>query len=139
MPDVQTAAMRQVVTAMEQQGVQRLVSLTGTGVRLPGDKPTVMDRILNLAVSVADPARVRDGREHVKVLQASALDWTVIRVLKLQNVAARPFTLTPHGPTKLYVGRDEVAAAILQVLEQRSFGREMPVISPALKEEVPGA
>ena len=91
-----------------------------------------MDYLLNAAVSLIDPARVQDGRDHAAVLQASQLDWTIIRVLKLQNVPARPFVLTPHGPTKLYVGRDEVAAAILQVLEQHTFVGEMPIISPAL-------
>lgn len=129
-PDVQTAAIRHVVRAMSELGIERLVSLTGTGVRLAGDKPTIMDRLLNLAVSMVDPARVRDGREHAELLKASNLAWTVIRVLKLQNVPSQPFMLTLHGPTKLYVGRDEVAAAILQVLEQQSFVRAMPIISP---------
>lgn len=128
-PDVQTEATRKLVATMEELGIGRLVSLTGTGVRLPGDKLTLLDRFLNLGIKLVDPPRVRDGIEHFAVLKASGLDWTVIRVLKLQNTKPKSFVLTEHGPTKLYVGREEVARAALQVLEQKSFIRQAPIIS----------
>jgi putative NADH-flavin reductase len=128
---VQTEAMQALVSVMADLGTKRLVSLTGTGVRFPGDRITLIDRILNLAVGIVDPARVSDGREHVRVLQATDLDWTVIRVLKLQNVAARAFKLSANGPTKWYVGRREVAQAILQVLDQHSFVRQAPILCRA--------
>ncbi len=127
--DVQTKAMQTLVGAMQQQKVTRIVSLTGTGVRFAGDKITLLDKFLNLGVSLLDKYRVKDGRDHAEVLKKSELDWTIIRVLKLQNVATTPFSLTLHGPTKLYVGRDEVALAALQVLEQKSFIKQAPIIS----------
>ncbi len=128
-PDAQTAATRALVEAMQAQGLRRVVSLTGTGVRFPGDHITLVDRILNTGIGLIDPARVRDGREHVKVLQQSDLDWTILRVLKLQNTAPKPFVLRQHGPTKWYVSRQEVAEAALQVLEQASFIRQAPILS----------
>lgn len=126
---VQTDAMRTVLGAMAKTGVRRIVSLTGTGVRVPGDEITLMDRVLNLSISIIDPARVADGREHVRVLRQSDMDWTVIRVLKLQNTRPRPFTLREHGPTKLYVSREEVAESVLQVLADASFITRAPIIS----------
>jgi putative NADH-flavin reductase len=128
-PDVQTSAIQKVISVMDEAGLKRVVSLTGTGVRFPGDHITPWDRFLNLGVSIKDPARVKDGREHVAALQASDLDWTVIRVLKLQNVPPKPFRLTESGPTKPYVGREEVAEAILEVLENESFIKKAPIIS----------
>lgn len=128
-PNVQAHAMRTLINALQTLRIKRVVSLTGTGVRFPGDKITLIDRVLNFAVGIIDPARVNDGRKHVEILQQSELDWTVIRVLKLQNVAPRPFKLTQYGPTKWYVGREEVAQAVLQVLEQNSFLRQAPIIS----------
>ena len=127
-PNVQTQAIRKVVKVMQELDVQRLVSLTGTGVRSPGDKITLVDRLLNLIVSIIDPTRVKDGRDHVTVLQQSPLEWTVIRVLKLQKITPRPFMLREHGPTKWCVGREEVAQAVLQVLEQHSFIKQAPII-----------
>ncbi len=127
-PDVQTVATRKIVVVMKELGIKRLISLTGTGVRVIGDKITLLDRILNLGIAIIDPARVRDGRNHVEVIKASGLDWTVLRVLKLQNVKPKPFKLLENGPTKWCVGRQEVARAVLEVLEERSFIWKTPII-----------
>lgn len=136
-PDVQAKAMRTLVETMRDQELKRVISLTGTGVRFPGDKITMIDRLLNLGVLIIDPARVKDGREHVRILQASGLDWTVIRVLKLQNTRSRPFSLQAHGPTKWYTNREEVARSVLLVLEEASFIRQAPIISKPIKEKTP--
>lgn len=127
--NVQTDAMKVLVRVMDTIGVKRVVSLTGTGVRFPGDRISLVDRVLNLAVSVIDPARVKDGRDHVEVLKQSAQDWTVLRVLKLENIPPKPFTLREHGPTKWVVSRQDVAKAALQVLEDASFVRQAPILS----------
>lgn len=128
-PHVQADAMRTLTQVMSRCNMQRIVSLTGTGVRFAGDRVPLIDRILNAGIHIIDPARVNDGQEHVEILEKSNLDWTVIRVLKLQNVLPKPFQLTRHGPTKWYVGRQEVAEAVLQVLEQNSFIQQAPIIS----------
>ena len=129
MPNLQTLATEAVVVAMDKQGIKRYVDVTGTGVRFAGDKISLVDRILNLGVEVIDNDRVKDGRDHQEVLKKSDLDWTTIRVLKLQNVPIQPFELTPHGPTKWYVGREEVAQAMLQVIEAKTFFRQAPILS----------
>lgn len=126
---VQTEAMHVLVGAMKKASMRRVVSLTGTGVRMPGDHISIVDRVLNLTVELIDPQRIQDGRAHVEVLKESGLDWTVIRVLKLQNIKPKPFTLTPGGPTKWVIGRDEVAEAALQVLEGNSFIQQAPIVS----------
>lgn len=126
---VQTVAMHELIPLMEAKGPQRLVSLTGTGVRFPGDKVTLLDQLLNFGLSIFDPARMRDGQQHVRAIKQSNLEWTVIRVLKLQDTEPQRFVLREHGPTKPYVSRDEAAEAILDVLEQHSFIRKAPMVA----------
>ncbi|MEK7594506.1 MAG: NAD(P)H-binding protein [Patescibacteria group bacterium] len=128
-PDVQTVATSNLISVMNELGMTRYVDVTGTGVRFAGDKITLIDRVLNLGVQIVDPSRVKDGRDHQELLKGSGLDWTTIRILKLQDVSPRPFELTLHGPTKIYVGRRDVAAAMLQVIEQHSFIRQAPILS----------
>jgi putative NADH-flavin reductase len=128
-PDLQTVSTLNALRAMAEIGVTRFISLTGTGVRFPGDQITLIDRILNLSITLIDPARIKDGRDHVDVIKASNLDWTIVRVLKLQNTRPTPFKLTSHGPTKWYVSRDEVVRAILDELTSPAFNREAPMIS----------
>jgi putative NADH-flavin reductase len=128
-PNVQTLATEAIASVMNELDIKRFVDVTGTGVRFPGDKITLIDRILNLAVEIIDKDRVKDGRDHQEVLKKSNLDWTTIRILKLQNVADRPYSLSLHGPTKWYVGRSEVAKAMLQVINEHSFIKQSPIVS----------
>lgn len=128
--NVQTEAMQVLVKVLTaERGTIRLVSLTGTGVRMPGDKISLVDRILNTAIAFIDPKRIEDGMNHVRVLQQSQLAWTVLRVLKLQNIAARGFSLRSFGPVQWVSSRDDVAQAALQVLEDNSFIHDAPILS----------
>lgn len=131
-PDVQTNATQVIVSAMAKLNQKRFVSITGTGVRFPKDKITLTDRLLNMSIGIIDPKRVVDGINHTAVLAHSDLDWTVIRVLKLTGGKSGRFTLQPNGPVKPFVSREEVAQAVLQVLEQHTFTRMAPIISQAV-------
>lgn len=127
--DVQTIATKIIVLAMESAGIRRFVSLTGTGVRVAGDKPSLLDRILNIAIGLIDSARIKDGKEHVAVLQhTTKIDWTVLRVLKLTSGSTQLYRLSNVGPARLFTARATVASAILRVLEESSYERRMPII-----------
>lgn len=128
-PRVQRNAMTVLVQAMRDARVSRVVSLTGTGVRFPGDKVGLIDWFLNTSITLIDPNRVYDGIEHAEVLKQSDLEWTIVRVLKLQNTKSKPYVLREHGPTRLYVSRTEVSKSVIQVLEEGSFIRTAPIIS----------
>jgi putative NADH-flavin reductase len=126
--DVQTVATKVIISVMNQLGIRRYVDVTGTGVRFQGDKVTMLDRILNAGVEMIDRDRMTDGRNHQEVLKASSLEWTTIRVLKLQPVASKPYELKLHGPTKPFVSRIDVAKAMIEVLEQHSYVRQSPIL-----------
>lgn len=127
--DVQSRSIKNIIDAMDAMKIKRLISLTGTGVRFPGDKIRLVDRILNFAVSVVDPYRIKDGINHAEIIKSSNLEWTIIRVLKLQNIKPKKFVLRPGGPTKLMVSRTDVAFAALEIIEKNSFIRQAPIIS----------
>lgn len=126
---VQTEAMRVVVEQMKLQDITRIVSLTGTGVRVEGDKPSLIDTLANAAIKFIDADRINDGVQHAEILKNSELDWTIVRVLKLSNRPAAPFTLKQHGPAKILTSRAEVAQAILQVLDSSEWIQLAPVVS----------
>lgn len=133
---LQTTAMLNITRAMQEYRVKRIISLTGTGVRLDGDKISFIDRLLNLAVILVDRTRVKDGRNHAGVLQSSSLNWTIVRVLKLTNSARQnPWSLTEHGPAEAFVSRESVAEAILYCLDNDKFINMMPVISHRPKKD----
>lgn len=126
---MQSYGITNIIDSMKKYNKTRLVSLTGTGVRFPEDKITFIDKILNFSINLIDPKRIADGKKHVEIIKKSKLDWTVIRVLKLQNTKATNFSLSKNGPAKTITARAEVATAIINVIEQVSFVKNAPIIS----------
>lgn len=126
--NVQTNAITNVVKSVGSTGV-KIISLTGTGVRFPGDAPSLMDRFLNFGIAQVDPARIRDGIDHAQVLKRSDTNWTLLRVLKLTNGRTTKYKLTTTGPAKNLTSRLEVALAILEVLKSDQYIKKAPVIS----------
>ena len=114
---------------MKEHGVRRFISLTGTGVRMPGDKPGLIDKLGNWWMMQADPERVRDGIAHAEVMMQSSSDWTLLRVLKLTNGmhSGQP-VLAANVPTELFTPRARVAAAIVRLLQGNEYVRQAPVI-----------
>lgn len=131
-PRMQTKGIQHICEAAESLGVTRLISLTGTGVRQPGDTPGLIDRFLNFLLKHTDPVRVHDGIDHVHVLENSKLNWTILRVLKLSRAhsSSRHHQLTPGGPAELFSARPRVAEALLDLAGSNAFVHAMPVVSP---------
>ena len=127
--NLQTEAISNVIKVMENNNIRRLISLTGTGVRKEADKITLLDRLLNFSIGLIDPKRISDGIKHSQVIASSNLDWTVLRVLKLHDLYESKFTLTEFGPAKTLVSREEVARAIILLIEDNSFVKKFPIIS----------
>jgi nucleoside-diphosphate-sugar epimerase len=127
--NVQTQAMKVITEAMARRGITRLVSLTGTGVRRPGDRPSLIDRLANWAIARIDSQRVSDGIAHAALLDTTHFDVTIVRVLKLWNSNTAAFSLSEYGPAKLLTSRREVALAILDIVENNRYIGKYPVIS----------
>lgn len=130
-PRMQTKGMGNVVKAMKETGIRRLLSLTGTGVRVSGDKPSVLDNVLNHIVGRVDPERIHDGVEHINVLRESDLDWTVVRVLKLgnSNKEINQYKLTAGGPAELLTSRKKAARVLVDLVNNREYVGMLPIIS----------
>jgi putative NADH-flavin reductase len=130
-PLMQTKGIQNIVAAMQALGVKRILSLTGTGARVSGDAPSFLDRILNFAVRLLDPSRIHDGVEHMKVLQNSHLDWTIVRVLKLStsDECGHSYKLTTGGPAEIQTNRKKVARVLVDLVKNDEYVRVAPVIS----------
>jgi putative NADH-flavin reductase len=126
---LQTSSTANILSAMKKHNMSRVLSLTGTGVRMAGDKPSLVDKMLNIAVKIADPERIIDGIAHADVLRESDLDWTLLRVLKLTELPMHKYSLSPGGPARLLVSRHAVADALLKIIEEKSFKKQAPVVS----------
>jgi nucleoside-diphosphate-sugar epimerase len=121
-----------LLPAMARHGVERLVLLTGAGVRVPGDQPGVADRAIRGVMRLAQPAILTDGQTAVAAVTATGLDWTVVRVPRLTDgeLLSR-VRVAAHvgGDTGTTLGRRDLAAFLLEELEQRKWSGKAPVVS----------
>lgn len=129
-PRMQTKGIINIINAMNNSNIRRLISLTGTGVRIDDDKPSIMDIFLNFIVKLVDLERIKDGIEHAKEIEKSGLDWTILRVLKLSNSQKEgKYNLTEHGPAELTSPRKKVAKIMVDLVDSGDFINKMPVSS----------
>ncbi|RMD77377.1 hypothetical protein D6810_01145 [Candidatus Dojkabacteria bacterium] len=114
---------------LEIRGPKRLISITGSGVFLPGDSVTLFDKLMLLPIKLLDPERVEDGKEHVRVLLKSKLDWTVIRTPVHTNFGNK-HTVSDNlnGELNLFVNRRAIINFVLEVLYNNTYINKAPVI-----------
>lgn len=131
-PDLQTRSIEMVIRVMRHYGMKRIICLTGSGVFLDGDRPTLIDRILTKAISLIDPNRIKDGIEMVKKLLESDLDWTIVRTPVQHSLN---FTGTRNvGPLgskgqTLKCSRNFIADFIYECVINNKYIKQYPVIS----------
>ncbi len=96
-PDIQAVGARNLVITMEALGLARLVSVTGSGARMPGETLTGNHRIKRQQMLSSAPCLLTGGDEHLATIAASDLTWTVIRV---------PLMTRRHRPTRYTIQQD---------------------------------
>lgn len=126
-PDVCSAATKNLILAMREANLARIVVTTGSAARedreTGNEHPYLLARRNALMVHMAD--LILDGEEQLRLLTASDLAWTGIRLPRLLSQAREAVLLSPEPPTPDgTAGYKPTAAAIVaEMLEPRWLGR----------------
>jgi uncharacterized protein YbjT (DUF2867 family) len=121
-PDVAAGVARTVTVAMSAQDVPRLVATSAYG--LVATRPYVLASLVRRAFANA----FADQRNADDVIQATALDWTIVRATRLTKAGANG---PPRQSTELFtrgpysVARIAYAAALLDLAEGDSRSRQV--------------
>ena len=131
-PRVQTEGTRAIAAAMEDVGVQRIVSLSGGGLPDPvHDRPKLADRAIRGIMRVAAGQVLDDAADHLHVLEQSGLDWTVVRAPRLTEAPGvgryRVGWVGVDASTR--ISRDDLADFIVTQIDDRRFVRQLPFVS----------
>lgn len=129
---LQTEGTRNITDAMARHGVRRIVSLSGGGLPDPAhDRPKAADRIIRTLLKLLSPQVLEDAKGHLRVLQGSGLDWTVVRGPRLQD---KPHTgryrvgwVGVDASTS--IGRADLAEFILRQVDDREYVHQLPMVS----------
>lgn len=129
---LQTDGTRNIVTAMKQRGVGRIISLSGGGLPYPEkDQPKLADKLIRTIMKIAVPKILNDAISHHEVLRHSGLQWTIVRGPRLTDQPAkgqhRVGWVGVNASTS--IGRADLARFIVQLVEDRSYDGMMPFVS----------
>ena len=132
--DLLTEAGKHILAAMNQHGVERLVTLVGAGVREEGESVSLGGQVMGALLKLLARSVLEDARDQVEVIRGSNTRWTVVRGPRLTEEAhTGEFR---HG-TDLRLGmgdtaaRANVAEFILDCLEDDLYVHQMPKIADA--------
>lgn len=120
-----------LVQAMPVHGLTRFVGVSGAGIDVPGDRKGPRDRLISAAIQRLGGAVVQDKPREHQELAASSLDWTLVRPPRLTD---KPPTGRvdhhAHVPGRAAsVSRADLAAFLLDVVEQSLYIRQAPFVS----------
>ena len=129
--NTQTVATQNILAAMKQHGLRRLVSLTGAGVQAPQDKPKLIDRFIKLALQTLAVDVLRDAEGHAELIRSSDLEWVIVRGPMLND--------GPHTGkyrvgwvgvnTSPRIARADLADFMLKQTTDRTYLRQAPMVS----------
>lgn len=130
-PHMMETSAKNIVAGMKKHGVRRLVSTTGAGVRQPEDKPKLMDHFIGFLLHLLAKEVVLDSAKNVKVIEASDLDWTVVRFPRLNDGEHtgkyRAGFVDKDSSTQL--SRADGADFVLKELVEKKWLRKLPLAS----------
>jgi putative NADH-flavin reductase len=122
--------MRNLVQAMDDSGVRRLVALSGAGIDVPGDSKPLVDRLASRFVRRMARHVVGAKQREFEVFAASDLDWTALRPPLVTDGPAQGYRLDLTLKPAVRVRRDDIAAALVDQLTDDTFVRAAPFVLP---------
>ncbi len=129
--DVQTVGTENIVAAMKETGVRRLVSLTGAGVSDPKDEPKLSDKAITKLLKLLQKDVLEDGENHARAIEKSGLDWVIVRGPRLtegeKKGEYRVGYVGKNSGTK--ISRADVADFMLRQLDDDKYIGQKPMIS----------
>lgn len=119
-----------VLPALGQQGIRRLVTLTGIGVQMhPG---TLYRTALRLMRWLPAGKVFADADRHVQLLMGSDVEWTAVCSPVMNNWGSAGYRLSRRtGNPLATIKRQAVAAALLDQIESTDYVRQTTVIHRA--------
>lgn len=127
--DVVSKGIENIITAMNAEGLTRVVSLTGADAFDAGEKPSLVRSLSHSFGQLVAGKILRDGETHIRLLRESTLDWTVLRSPVMTN-RSRIFYKLSMQPLKPWdtMPRIAIAKAMVDQTDGSTYSRSAPFI-----------
>jgi putative NADH-flavin reductase len=124
-------AARNIVNAMKKNNVERIISTTGAGIRQVEDQPKFIDHFIAFLLNLLAKSVVLDSIANVKIIQASKLDWTIVRFPRLMDGPHTGVYRVGYVDKKSssQVSRADGADFIVRELTEKKWPKKLPLVS----------
>lgn len=122
-------AMRTVIPALEAAGTRRIVSISGDVARVPGEKVSLPIRIFHVVAFGPIRKVIADSEAHIRMLQESDLDWTVLRPGVMTPSFNGDYILQLTHPLRPMIPRLAVVNSLVDLVDSQNYIHEAPYIS----------
>jgi putative NADH-flavin reductase len=128
--DILFKGMKNIVPAMQQNNIVRIVSLTGSAAQSSGDKFSVINMSNRALLGLFAKKILIDGEKHIKLLEDSGLNWTVVRSPVMNNKGdATKYCLLDKAPKPWgTINRQSVAISLVELLTNVGYKQKAPYI-----------
>lgn len=128
--DILTNGMRSILPAMEDNGTNRIISLTGAAARLPEETLSIQHKLSRFMLALVDKRILNDAEKHLEILRTCNKEWTVIRSPIMKSGYSSQTSLS-RKPPKIWtrIARQSVAKIIVDELEQNRFIKQAPFVA----------
>jgi putative NADH-flavin reductase len=122
-------ATRNVVQAMQQQGIARYIVVSGAAIVLPGDERDLLGWWIKSLAQTALPDTVKDRQAEYEWLAQTSVDWTLARCPLIDPAPFRQSALASvRTPPAFRVRAGELAHFVLDEVDARQFVRQGPFV-----------
>jgi putative NADH-flavin reductase len=132
--DMQTTAIKNIIKAMQELNVARLITLTGAGVFAKGDKADFVNNVVTFILKTFLGSMYYDGVNSTELVTKSNLNWTVLRAPVLTNgEKTNRVELSMVGDKKLSfkISRKDLADKLINIIKDPSTFKKLPYIAQA--------
>lgn len=130
--NILTAGMKTIIPAMESAKISRLITLTGSGAMWSMDNSSFFDKSAHKLLGIVAPKILKDGEEHLRILEASDLDWTCVRSPVMNKSISTDYKLDYIPPLLIaQVSRSTVAKCLIDQIKNSNYLRKAPHIHKA--------
>lgn len=127
--DIVSVGAENIIMAMQQQGLQRLITVSGANAFYSPDKPTLLDKLTHAFLGIMAGKILVDGEKHLALLEKSGLDWTCVRSPVMTNSKKSTYRLTSKISSLIAtIPRAAVVQAVIDQLDDEGHYQQAPVI-----------
>lgn len=125
--DIVSSGVENIIPSMQKNKQKRIITVTGSGAHWSQDQPNFLQRLNHRFIKIVSSKILTDGERHIRLLEKSGLDWTVIRSPIMSSKKAKKYKLDYIEPAVYEtVSRKAVARCMVDQLKNPSYIRKAP-------------